>query len=257
MTDANTWGSLLETLQQDALFHDTFTCPRHTGLPVPCRVDQFDKTRTPMVTSPSGRSVVCPLLESETCDPSAVWLEHQTKARNVVLEAQGKLLGLPASLLDASFANAHENWTFVQKGQEVVQSGALSAGRIVCLLGNLQTGKSYVAACLLRRLGKEGRFEFFPTLALSLSDTTQGVKRKAIETLIEYPALVLDNVMWTPQMRIGEAVETICAARLQERRPTIITSACTWEHFAQLSPYLAQQIRPEDVYEVSERTESL
>jgi len=254
LTDGS-WDAMLARLQKDAAFNDAFVCPRHEGLPTPCRVDQYDKTRTPMVQSPSGRAVVCPLLENETCAPSVVWRERANDQHNALLEAQGKALGLPESLLDASFANAQEDWTFVQKGHEIVRSGALESGRLVCLLGNFQTGKSYVAACLLRRLGQRGRFEFFPTLSLRLTDSAE--RRKTIETLIDYPALVLDNVMWTAGTRVAEQVETLCLARLQHKRPTIITSVWDWDALSKtLNTALTSQVRDSDIYEVSTRTSS-
>jgi len=127
-----------------------------------------------------------PLLPEPT--PEAVEaLQRQQLAQRWL--DQGREMGIPTRLIDASFAAGRE--TEVLNRAMVYAKEEYEHGKCLVLMGPTGVGKTYAAVAALRAIRCQSHFWYFPALCGALLD--QDRRAETLQAVKETPFVVLDD----------------------------------------------------------------
>jgi len=102
---------------------------------------------------------------------------------------QGRAMGIPARLIDASFTAGRE--TEVLNRARVYAQEEYEHGKCLVLMGPTGVGKTYAAIAAMRAIRDSSRFWYFPALCGALLD--QDRRAETLQAVKETPFVVLDD----------------------------------------------------------------
>ncbi len=218
-------------------FTREFRCPRHDGKPVPCwrpRRDDWDKRPSKLyVPGPHGRSVECPIWETDRCEPGTRYAAELREYEDEIWLDEGQRMGIRKSHLEASFATSDETPTLGRARKYVDEEAP--QGICLVLFGGPGAGKTWGAVCALREWAARTRDTYGPRI-LDFSQLCREIHAFATQAgameLARRPRLIVfDEFGADAMLRVHEPITELLHAREADRLPTILTTNMSVSQF--------------------------
>ncbi len=251
----------------------SFRCPRHEGLPVPCKIARHGQGRVPQleIYTPETGVVECPIHATEGCLPHEELEVAIELWRHKRLKAVGSALGIPPRLLLAAL-DWDPRTAALDRVTAYLDNDEAEDGHCLVLMGPTGTGKSWAAAAGLRAWHSEhpgstyarlfpdlednaaddryihrGQFVYFPALCMALLDPQRRPEAMAVGQL---KGLVVFDDFGTEYVKSGGLLEAFVDELIWYREghllPTILTTNLDEAAFRQrLSERIVDRLRGE------------